>query len=86
MEPTDICLRKVSEAAEITDSTVIAKVADALDELEAAYLHPSDRVIALQKVFSDFSRRRPSAYQTPTARLIRISIERRQIHCNRRYA
>ena len=86
MEPTDICLRKVSEAAEITDSTVIAKVADALDELEAAYLHPSDRVIALQKVFSDFSRRRPSAYQTPTARLIRISIERRQIRCNRRYA
>ena len=86
MEPTDICLRKVSEAAEITDSTVIAKVADALDELEAAYPHPNDHVIALERVFSDFSRRRPSTYQTPTARLIRVSIERRQIRCSHRYA
>lgn len=79
MQPTDICLRKVSEAAEITDSTIIAKVADALDELEAAYPHPSDRIIALERVFSEFSRRRPSIHRTPTARLIRVSIERRQI-------
>ena len=86
MEPTDICLRKVSEAAQITDSTVVAKVADALDELEAAYPHPSDRIIALERVFSEFARRRPSAYRTPTARLIRVSIERRQIRCSRRYA
>jgi len=84
MEPTDICLRKVSEAVEVTDSTVIAKVADALDELEAAYSHPSDRIIALERVFSEFSRRRPSAHRTPTARLIRVSIERRQIRCSRR--
>lgn len=79
MEPTEICLRKVSEAAQVTDSTVIAKVADALDELEAAYPHSNDRIIALERVFSEFARRRPSAYRTPTARLIRVSIERRQI-------
>lgn len=83
MEPTDICLRKVTEAAHVTDSTIIAKVADALDELEAAYAHPSDRIIALERVFSEFGRRRPSVHRTPTARLIRVSIERRQIRCNR---
>lgn len=86
MEPTDVCLRKVSEAAHITDTTVIGKVADALDELEAAYRHPSDRIIALERVFSEFTRRRPSVHQTPNARLIRLSIERRQIRCSRRYA
>lgn len=86
MEPTDICLRKVTDAAQITDSTVIAKVSDALDELEAAYAHPSDRIIALERVFSEFDRRRSSVHRTPTARLIRVSIERRQIRCNRRRA
>lgn len=86
MEPTDVCLRKVTEAANITDSTIIEKVAAALDELEAAYAHPNDRIIALERVFSEFGRRRPSAHRTPTARLIRVSIERRQIRCNRRRA
>lgn len=85
MEPTDICLQKVSAAVRITDSTVIAEVADALDELEAAYPHPCDRIIALEKVFSEFRRRRPSEAKTPAARLIRVSIERRQIRCSRRY-
>jgi hypothetical protein len=86
MEPTEIFLRKVSDAVRITDSTVIGEVADALDELEAAYPHPCDRIIALERVFSEFRRRRPGDAQTPAARLIRISIERRQIRCSRRYA
>lgn len=86
LEPTDVCLGKVTEASQITDSTIIAKVAAALDELEAAYAHPSDRIIALERVFSEFGRRRPAVYQTPAARLIRVSIERRQIRCSRRRA
>lgn len=86
MEPTDVCLRKVTAAAQITDTTVIEKAADALDELEAAYLRPSERIIALERVFSEFTRRRSSTYRTPTARLIRVSIERRQIRCSLRYA
>ncbi|MGU3538099.1 hypothetical protein [Methylobacterium sp. A54F] len=86
MSPTETCLRKVSDAARIADSTLIGKLTVALDELEAAYPIPSERIVALETVFQDFTRRRRSTHRTPFARLLRVSIERRQIRCSRRAA
>ena len=78
MDPVAICLRKVDVAFDVTDSKVLEQVATALDDLEASYQRPSERVVALEIVLHDFGRRRPSIKGTAFGRFLRTAIEQRQ--------
>ena len=82
MTPICRCLSKVDHASAITDTTVIGHVSDALNELEAAYHRPSERIVALEEVLQTVSRRRSGG--TPFGRFVRVSIERRQNRLARR--
>ena len=78
MDPVATCLRKVDGAVDVTDSTVVDRVATALDDLEASYRRPSERIVALEIVLHDFGRRRPSIKGSAFGRFLRNAIEQRQ--------
>jgi hypothetical protein len=56
----------------------------AMDELEASYPHPSERIVALETILHEFTRRRPSVVGTPFSRFLRVVIKRRQVRWARR--
>lgn len=85
-DPVAECLRKVEDAACLTDSTIVERIASALNDLEASYARSSDRIVALESVLHDFDYRRPSVKGTPFSRCLRNAIERRQVRWSRRYA
>lgn len=76
MTPVSRCLRKVDHAAALPDASLGMRVSEALSELESAYRHPSERIVALEAVLHGF--RNPRSDGTPLGRLLRISVERRQ--------
>lgn len=84
MTPVSLCIRKVDHASVITDSTVVARVSDALNELESAYLRPSERIVALEEVLQDFGHSR-QVKGTPFGRFLATSIQRRQNKISRIY-
>lgn len=77
-DPVAICLTKVDGAVGLTDSTIVERVATALNDLEASYRRPSERIVALEAVLHDFSHRRPSIKGSAFGRFLRTAIERRQ--------
>ncbi|GLS46686.1 hypothetical protein [Methylobacterium brachythecii] len=77
MTPVARCLRKVDHASVVTDSTIVEQVGEALDELEAAYRRPSDKITALEEVLQAVSRRR-TLETSPFGRFVYSSVERRQ--------
>lgn len=77
MTPVSRCLRKVDHASAVSDSTIVDQVGEALDELEAAYHRPSEKIIALEEVLQAVSRRR-SLEVSPFGRFVYSSVERRQ--------
>ena len=82
MDPVAICLTKIDGAVDVTDSTVVDRVATALNDLEASYRRPSERIVALRAVLDDFGHRRPSVKDMPFGRFLRSAIERRQEVCS----
>ena len=78
LDPVTICLCQFDSAVDLTDSTAVDRVATALDDLEASYRRPSERIVALEIVLHDFGRRRPSIKGSAFGRFLRTAIERRQ--------
>ncbi|KQO57347.1 hypothetical protein ASF24_17670 [Methylobacterium sp. Leaf86] len=78
MTPVRICVRAIDTASEITDSTLVEKVEVAIDTLEASCSTPSERVLALQRVYGTFTRRRRSKVNAPFGRFIAHHIDERQ--------
>ena len=85
MTPVCACLRKVDHASAAADTSILGGIAEALDELEAAYGRPSERIVALEEVLQNISRRE-SGNATPFGRFVRVSVERRQNRLARRRA
>jgi hypothetical protein len=82
MTPVSRCLHKVDHASAVTDSTVVAHVADALSELEAAYRSPSEKIVALEQILQEVDRTRRLG-GSPFGRFLRVSVERRQLRWSR---
>ncbi|KQO59061.1 hypothetical protein ASF24_12785 [Methylobacterium sp. Leaf86] len=78
MTPVSICIRAIDTASEITDSTLVEKVEAAIDALEASCSTPSERVLALERVYGTFTRRRRSKANGPFGRFIAQQIDARQ--------
>ncbi|MHC2019709.1 hypothetical protein [Methylobacterium sp. CM6247] len=78
MTPVSICVRAIDTASEITDSTLVEKVEAAIDALEASCSTPSERVLALERVYGTFARRRRSKTNAPFGRFIAHQIDVRQ--------
>ncbi|AMB45277.1 hypothetical protein Y590_10200 [Methylobacterium sp. AMS5] len=77
MTPVRQCLRKVDHASAIADSAAGTCILEALNELESAYRHPSERIVALEAVLHGFVRD-GRVGDTPFGRLLRVTVERRQ--------
>ncbi|GJD53090.1 hypothetical protein OPKNFCMD_5861 [Methylobacterium crusticola] len=83
MTPVNRCLRRLDHASAITDSTVAHLIAEALDELEAAFARPSDRVVALEAVLHEV-RDRSGAGRKPLTRFLHTVVDQRQSRLTRR--
>ncbi|WP_298961883.1 hypothetical protein [uncultured Methylobacterium sp.] len=78
MTPVARCLRRFDLASVRTDSTIVALVEDALDELEAAFDRPSERIVALEAVLHEtHDRQDPSS--RAFSRFLLTMIDRRQV-------
>ncbi|SFK53420.1 hypothetical protein SAMN04488125_102311 [Methylorubrum salsuginis] len=71
------CLRKVEQAAAAADPALAERIREALDELEAAYLRPSERIVALEALLHGFEHSH-LAENAWLGRLLRVAIDRRQ--------
>ncbi|MCK2056847.1 hypothetical protein [Methylobacterium sp. 37f] len=78
MTPLCICVREIDAASEITDTTVVSKVDAAIDALEASCSTPTERILALERVYGTFSRRRRSKAQAPFGLFIAKHLDVRQ--------
>ncbi|MBD8904825.1 hypothetical protein MBTS_21740 [Methylobacterium bullatum] len=78
MTPVCICVREIDAASEITDTTVISRVETAINALEASCSTPAERVLALERVYETFARRRRSKAQVPFGRFIAHHLDIRQ--------
>lgn len=72
------CIRRLDHASAATNTAVTAMVAEALNELEAAYTHPSDRIVALETVLHDFGQLHRTRRDTPFHSFLMTSIDHRQ--------
>jgi hypothetical protein len=86
MTPQERCIRRIDEARNLSDSSVIHLVQDALSDLEQAYSRTSERVVALEAVHSAFFARRRRASAAPFGRFVAKIIDRRQDDLLRRSA
>lgn len=77
MTPVRRCLRKVDQAAATADPALAERIREALTELEAAYVRPSERIVALEAVLHEFERGH-LAGNTLLARVLRVAVDRRQ--------
>ncbi len=84
MSPVHRCLQEVSHLSAVTDSTVAERFEAALDELEAAYEQPKERILACDAVLRQL-RRIGLTEDAPFGRFIRARIASRQ-HTLRKYA
>ena len=78
MTPQELCIRRIEEVGTLTDSTVVGLVEGALDQLEAAYRQPGDRLIALEAVHSAFTTRRRRTIAVPFGRFVAKVVDQRQ--------
>lgn len=78
MTSVEVCLRKVRDVSVVTDTSVVESVTEALNELESSSRRPSERVVALEAVYQEFSKPRGSAPRSPFDLFLLTMIERRQ--------
>ncbi len=83
MTPVSRCLSRIDGATAALDAAVAPQIAGMLDELEAAYHRPSDRIVALEAVLQEFRRTR-QANDSRFERFLRLSVDRRQSRLARR--
>jgi len=77
MTPVARCLERLDLASVRNDSTIVALVGDALDELEAAFDRPSERIVALEAVLHEV-RERPAPDSKAFGQFLLTMIDRRQ--------
>lgn len=78
MTPVSICVRVIDAASGVTESTVVSMVDEALDALEASCSSPTEQVLALERVYGTFARRRPGKDLAPFGRFIAKHLDMRQ--------
>jgi hypothetical protein len=71
------CLHQLDHASAVTGSTMVALVSDALDALEAAFVRPAERIVALEQVLHEVQDRM-GAKGKPFAHLVVTLIDQRQ--------
>lgn len=81
--PVNRCLRKLDHASAVSDTTITALVADALNELEASYGRPGDRILALEDVLHSYSERRSDRHAAPFHRFLLSIVDQRQTALSR---
>jgi hypothetical protein len=78
LSPADRCLGKVDHASIVSDPSIVEHVGEALDELEASYRHPGDRVVAREAMIQAFGRRSRPGIPSPFDSFLKVTAERRQ--------
>ncbi len=76
--PVKHCLRRLDHASAISDTTATTLVSDALNELEAAYTHPTDRILALETVLHGYRDLQTGRHVAPFQRVLTSSVDQRQ--------
>ena len=77
MTPVSRCLSLIDSSVAAPDAGTVPSIDGMLDELEASYYRPSERIVALEAVLHGFTRSRQIG-GTRLGRFLRLSIDRRQ--------